>query len=356
LARLVLGFAVAAVALSGRMGKPRPAPARTDEAPPLPADRRELRAGQQATSPTEIPARGWWAVLKRVWHQNNKDNMSIVAAGCAFYALLSLFPGVTALVSIYGIVADPGQVGQQVEAMRGVLPNEAVDLVATQAQQVASGSTGVLGWSAAIALAFALYTVSTGVRTLFTALNIAYEEEETRSFVGFYATAFLFTVGAILAVIVGLGVIIGVPAVLSYLPLGPLAEWTVRIASWLILVTALIGGLAVIYRYGPSRSSAQWRWLTPGAILATVLWLLASAAFSFYVANFASYNETYGTLGGVIILLMWLYISAFVILLGAELNAELELQTAQDTTTGPPQPMGQRQAYAADHTAETRTR
>jgi membrane protein len=160
----------------------------------------------------------------------------------------------------------------------------------------------------------------------------------------------------IVGVMVGLGVIVVLPAVLDYLPLGPLAGWAVRIGSWAVLLGLLLVGLAAIYRFGPSRAKARWRWVTPGSLTAAALWLAASAAFSFYVANFDSYNETYGALGGVIVLLMWLYISAFVVLLGAELNAELELQTERDTTAGEPLPMGQRRAYAADHTAETRRR
>ena len=349
----VLGLVVAWVALAGRKERRQSRP----EASAVPNElRRGLRAGRRAHSPTQIPPRGWWEVLKRVWDQVGRDNMSIVAAGCAFYAMLALFPAVTALVSIYGLVADPAQVGQQVEALRGYLPDQAVELIGAQAQQVASGGATVLGWSAAIAIVLALWTASSGVRTLFTALDIAYEEEESRSLIGFYATGLAFTLAAILAVVIGLTVIIGVPTALSYLPLGPAAGWAVRIVSWLILLSLLILGLAMIYRFGPSRAPANWRWLTPGAMVASTLWLLASVAFSFYVANFDSYNETYGTLGGVIILLMWLYISAFVILLGAELNAELELQTERDTTTGPTRPMGQRDAYVSDHTAETRRR
>lgn len=353
-AQLLLGLAVATAALVGRGTQPRPVkPAPPEELMPT---RRELLAGRRARSPIEIPARGWWAVLKRVWDQVNRDNMSIVAAGCAFYALLSLFPAVTALVSVFGIVADPGEIQRQLESLRGVLPGEAVDLVAAQARQVASGSTGALGWSALIALALALYTASSGIRTLFTALNIAYEEEESRGLVHFYLLALLFTLGGVLAVVVGLGVIVGVPVALGFLPLGPLADWGVRIASWLVLLLGTVSALGLVYRFGPSRSAASWRWLTPGSLLATALWLLASALFSWYAANFGSYNQTYGTLGAVVILLMWLYISAFAILLGGELNAELELQTTHDTTTGAPRPMGSRGAYAADHTPETRRR
>lgn len=313
-------------------------------------------AGRHAWSPIEIPPRGWWAVLLRVWDQLGKDNMSIVAAGCAFYAMLALFPAITALVSIYGLIADPAEIERQVEQMRGVLPQEAVELIVTQARQVASGATSVLGWSAALALVLALYSASSGVKALFTALDIAYEERESRSLIRVNATAIAFTLAAILGAIVGLVVILGVPAVLSLLPLGTLAEWGVRIASWLVLLALVMGGLAAIYRFGPDRAAARWRWITPGSVLATVLWLAASAGFSWYAANFASYNQTYGALGGVIILLFWLYLTAYVILLGAELNAELEMQTEQDTTTGPVLPMGRRRAYAADHTAGSRSR
>ncbi len=314
------------------------------------------RAGGRARSPVAIPPRGWWAVLLRVWDQLGKDNMSIVAAGCAFYAMLALFPAITALVSIYGLIADPAEIERQIESMRGVLPQEAIELIANQARQVASGRTGVLGWSAAIAVAIALYSASSGVKTLFTALCIAYEEQENRGLVRFNLTALAFTLAAIVGVIVGLVVIIGVPVVLSFLPLGPLAAWAVQVASWIVLLTLVVGGLAMLYRYGPSRAPARWRWITPGSLVATFLWIAASAAFSWYAANFGSYNQTYGALGGVIILLFWLFISAYAILLGAELNAELELQTERDTTTGPELPMGRRKAYAADHTATSRSR
>lgn len=351
-AQLLVGALAAWLMLRERRG---PVVVRAPGTEPPPRTEHD-RVGRRAQSPVAIPPRGWWAVVLRVWHQLEEDNMAIVAAGCAFYAMLALFPAITALVSIYGLVADPAEVERQVEAMRGVLPQEAVELIATQARQVASGSSGTLGWSAVIALVIALYSASSGVKTLFTALCIAYEEKETRSFVRFNVMALVFTFLAILGVIAGLVVIIGVPAVLGYLPLGPLSAWAVQIASWLVLLTLVIGGLAMLYRYGPSRAPARWRWITPGSLVATGLWIAASAAFSWYAANFGSYNQTYGALGGVIILLFWLFISAYVILIGAELNAELELQTERDTTTGPELPMGRRNAYAADHTATSRQR
>jgi membrane protein len=310
--------------------------------------------GRHAESPTEIPARGWWEVLKRVMAETSADNMSIIAAGCAFYALLALFPAITALLSIYGLVVDPATIERQLSGIADVAPKEAFDIIQGQAHQVASGGRTALGWSAGLAILLALYSAASGVKTLFEALNIAYEQEESRGFVRLNAVALLFTLAAIVGLPIGLAVIVGVPAVLHALPLGPATEWLIRIVSWVILLAIVVGGLAVVYRFGPARAPARLRWLTPGSMAAAVLWLLASLAFSYYAAHFGSYNQTYGALGGVIILLMWLWISAYVILLGAELNSELELQTARDTTTGQPRPEGERGAYAADHTAGER--
>ena len=312
--------------------------------------------GRSAQTPTQIPPRGWKEVAWRVKDEIDRDNMSIIAAGCAFYALLALFPGITALVSIYGLVADPATVEQQMASIQGVLPQAAFEIIQGQAHAVATTGSTALSWGAVIAILLALYSASAGIRTLFTALNIAYEEEEQRGFVRFYLVSLVFTLAAIVFVVMGLTVIVGVPNLLKVLPLGPAGEWLIRAASWLLLLCGIAVGLALIYRFGPSRAPARWRWLTPGSIVAAVLWLLASLLFSVYAANFGSYNETYGALAGVIILIMWLYISAFVVLLGAEINSELELQTERDTTTGPEEPKGQRQAFAADHTADDRQR
>lgn len=346
---LLVGLSLALLAVAERR---RPAKASGDAHPgDRPRSSREApaQAGAAAERPSEIPPRGWLAVLWRVWDQVDRDNMLLVAAGCAFYAMLALFPAITALVSIYGVVADPGQVEQQMESLGGFLPEEAVALISTQASSVAGGAGNVLGWSAILAVLFALYTASSGVKTLFTALNIAYEEREERGFLQLNAVALAFTLGAVLAVAVGLGVIVVLPVAVGYLPLGPVGSIAVRIGSWSVLLGLLLLGLAAVYRFGPSRAQPRWRWVTPGSLVAAVLWGAGSLAFSWYVANFASYNETYGVLGGVIILLIWLYLSAFVILLGAELNAELELQTRRDTTTGESRPMGRRRAYVADH-------
>lgn len=351
---MLVGIGVAWLALTERRsrgGNAARVPARSGGQGRAPADD---AAGRHADRPTDIPAQGWKEVLFRVKDEISKDNMSIIAAGCAFYALLALFPAITALVSIYGIVADPGQIEQQLNALEGVVPQEAFTIIRDQLHSVVTSGNTALGWGAALAILLALYSASAGIKSLFEALNIAYEEEETRGFIRYNLTALGFTLAAVVGVAIGLGVIVGVPAIVEYLPFGVLGEWLVRILSWVVLFILVAGGLAVIYRLGPSRAPANWRWVSPGSIAATVLWLIASLAFSFYAANFASYNETYGALGGVIILLMWLWISAYVVLLGAELNSELELQTKHDTTTGEPVPMGQRDAYVADHTAEER--
>lgn len=356
LAALLVAAGLAWLGLSSRRAQPLAPSGVKRRAEPQPPDGGASRPGGAARSPTQVPPRGWWQILQRVMEEVGKDNVSIIAAGCAFYAVLALFPAVTALVSIYGLVADPATVQEQISGMASVVPQEALALIEEQARAVAASGQTALGWGAALAIGLALYSASAGVRTLFEALNIVYEEEETRGYVRFYLTAFAFTLAAVLGIAIMIAVIVVVPVVLSFLPLGPLATWTVRIVSWLIVLTVIAVGLALLYRFGPSRAPASWRWLTPGSIVATVLCLVASLGFSFYAANFGSYNQAYGTVAGVIILLLWLWISAFVVLLGAELNAEIELQTDEDTTTGPPRPRGQREAYVADHGPHERAR
>jgi len=355
LLHLLLGDAVAALALADRRGRVGPQTGSMTRVRQT-AGAHPNHDSRLENGPEAVPPRGWLAVLQQVGNNVGKNNMSIVAAGCAFYSMLALFPAITALVSIYGLVADPQQVEHQVGAMRGILPEEAASLIASQATAVASGTSGVLGWGAALAILVALWTASSGVKALFTALNIAYEEEEKRGVLQFNLNALLFTILMIIGVTVGLGVIVVLPPILHYLPLGHLGGWAVRIGSWAVLLALLLIGLAAIYRFGPSRAQPRWRWVTLGSLTAAILLLAASAGFSIYVANFASYNETYGALGGVIILLVWLYISAFVVLLGAELNAELEPRSKRDTSSELPRPIGQRHGYAGDHVAQQAAR
>ena len=311
--------------------------------------------GHDATSPVGIPLRGWRQVLWRVVNETGRDNIMVIAAGCAFYALLALFPFITALVSIYGLIADPDTVEQQMSSLQPFVPGDVFKIVQDQVHAVATADAAALGFSTVIALGLSLWSASAGVKSVFSALNVAYEQEETRSLISFNLIALLFTLLTIVAIVGGLLVIVGLPVLLSYLPLGQFGTWAVRIAGWTILLAFIVSGISLLYRYGPSRRSADWRWLTPGSVLATVLWVVASMGFSYYAAHFAGYNETYGALGGVIVTMMWLWITALVVLIGAELNAELELQTEVDTTAGRERSMGKRGAFVADHTADVRT-
>jgi membrane protein len=257
------------------------------------------------------------------------------------------------LVSIWGLVADPAQVQQQFAAVGQIVPADAWRLLDGQLRSVAASSPRALGWGVALGILVALWSAGAGVRALITALNIAYGEADTRGFIKLYAIGFLLTLGLIGAAVLALLVIVAVPVVLHFLPLGSFANAAIRVLTWLLLTGLVIAGLALLYRYGPSRSDARLRWVTWGAVAATVLWLVASLLFQIYVANFANYSATYGSLGAVIALLMWFWVSAFVVLLGAELNAEMEHQTRKDSTTGPPEPLGERGAYVADHVGET---
>jgi membrane protein len=312
----------------------------------------ETERGRGAERPSEFPVAGWRDVLWRVWAQIGEDNVSIVAAGVAFYALLAIVPALTAFVSLFGLIADPATVQAQFASFQGVMPANAWTLVNDQLTAVASAAPRRLGIGALAGLGVAVYSAGAGVRALMTALNIAYNEREKRSFVKFYLIAFLFTIGIAVLGVLSIGVIIAVPVVINYARLGVLAGAAVKIAPWVVLATFMTVTLGALYRYGVSRAEPKTRWVSWGATFATVLWIGASLVFSIYVANFGSYNETYGALGAVVVLLMWLWISAYIVLIGAELNAEMEHQTARDTTTGSPRPLGQRGAYVADHVGE----
>jgi membrane protein len=308
--------------------------------------------GRTAKRPTELGKRGWLDVVKRVIRQVKEDNLALVAAGVAFYGFLALFPALAALVSIYGLIADPVQVQEQMASVSGAMPGEALTIVEGQLEAVASASDTGLSWTLVLGLLLTIWAANKGMRGLVKALNIAYDEDEKRGFIKLNAFTLLLTFGAIVSVVVAIALIAALPALLGTLNLGRGAEIAVDIARWPLLAGLVFMGLTVLYRFAPAREDAKWRWVTPGSILATVLWLIVSLAFSIYVANFGSYNETYGTLGAVAIMLIWFFLSAFVILLGAEVNGEAEHQTRRDSTTGEPKPMGQRGAYHADTLGE----
>lgn len=309
--------------------------------------------GRLADGPVEIPWPGWRAVLRRVGMEMISDRASLVAAGCAFYATLALFPLITMLISLYGLVFDPVTVEPQLEALRGLLPPSAYDLIAERVHQLVTQPRQSLGMSLLLSTGVALWSSASGVKSILAALNLAYEEAETRSFLRYQFTAFAMTLAAILAGATGIAVLVGLPAVLVFLGFDGNVKLMIRLASFGVLVVSVALALALLYRYGPARRRMpRWRWVTPGSLVATVLWVSASALFSYYVANYASYDAMYGSLGTVVGLMLWFWVSAYVVQLGAELNAELELQTARDSTAGPPRPLGRRGAYVADHVAE----
>jgi membrane protein len=304
--------------------------------------------GRGADHPRQFPARGWRDILLRVKDETSKDNISMIAAGVAFYLMLAIFPMLAATVSIYGLVADPADVQRNFEAVAGVIPEDARSIMVDQLTAVTSASGGQLGFGVVLSIALTLWSASRGVIAMITALNIAYDEKEKRSFIKLNAIALALTLALIVFMIVTLAVVVGLPVVIGYLNLGETVEWTIRLARWPILAVAIILALAVLYRYAPDRDAPRWRWVSWGAVVATAIWLLGSVAFSVYVSNFADYNKTYGAMGAVIILLLWFNLSSYAVLLGAELNAEMEHQTARDTTKGAERPLGQRRAYVAD--------
>jgi len=309
--------------------------------------------GRHARSPGAMPRQGWWRIVKRVVRRFGDDNVSLISAGVAFYALLGLFPALAALISIFGLVADPHQVQAQFANLKDVLPGDAYSLISQQLTSLAGGYGTQLGTGLAIAILLSVWSATRGTRSLIVALNIVYDEEEQRGLIHQNLLAFGMTLFLIIVVITAIIAVVAAPIVLGFLGPDHLVSTLIDWVRWPLLAVVAILALAVMYRYGPARRKARWRWLPPGSVLALAVWLIASSLFSLYVSRFADYNATYGAIGGVIILLMWLYLSALAILLGAELNAELEHQTAVDTTIGPDRPRGKRGAHMADHLPES---
>jgi membrane protein len=302
--------------------------------------------GRFATRPSEIPARGWKDILLRVYEGISEDRILANAAAVTFYTLLALFPGIAALVSIYGLFADPGSIATLLDAVSGILPGGAVDVIRDQLTRLTSQGTTSLGVSFIIGLVISLWSANGGIKALSDALNAVYEEKEKRSFIRLNVTSMVFTIGMIAFLVIALVGVVALPVALNYLPsfLGSV----LNIARWPVLLVLVAFGLSLIYRYGPSRREPRWRWVTWGSAFAAVVWLAASALFSWYAANFGSFNKTYGSLGAVIGFMTWIWLSVIVVLIGAKLNAETEHQTARETTAGPEKPLGRRGAKMAD--------
>jgi membrane protein len=287
-------------------------------------------------------------ILWRTYEEVNKDRILAVAAGVTFYALLAIFPAVGALVSIYGLFAEPGTIQEHLNALAGLLPGGALDVIGEQVKRITSKGGGALGFAFFSGLAISLWSANAGMKAMFDALNVAYDEDEKRGFIALNLQSLGFTLGALLFIVLAIVGVVAVPVVLNFVGLGKATEWIISLARWPALLAVVILGLAVLYRYGPSRDKAQWRWISPGSILAGVVWVVGSMLFSWYVSNFGNYNETYGSLGAAIGFMTWIWLSSTIILVGAELNAETEHQTARDSTEGPREPLGARGARMAD--------
>jgi membrane protein len=301
-----------------------------------------------AETPRHIPLSRWKNVILRSWQEVSDNNIFLVSGGVTYAVLLALFPALAALVSIYGLVLNPEQVEQQMVNLSGVLPSEARQMIGDQLHKLVTAPHGALGISAAVGLLLGLWSASRGMSGLISAMNIAYDQKETRSFFRFNLLAIGLTVCMLIGGLVVIALVAVLPVVIQFVGLGSIAAGLLLVLQWPLLFAVVIVGLAVLYHFAPNRTAAKWRWVSPGAIAATLLWVLGSLVFSLYVSHFNSYDKTYGSLGGVVVMLTWLYLSAFVALFGAVINAQAERETAADSTRGPAKPMGKRGASAAD--------
>jgi len=304
--------------------------------------------GRDATSPAEIPATGWKDILWRVYANIGDHRILALAAGMTYYSILAIFPALAALVAIYGIFTDAGSIAKHLDDVSGFVPGGAIDVAREQLTRVSSKSDRALGLTFLLGLVISLWSANAAMKSLFDTLNIVYGEREKRGFFRLNAISLSFTIAGIVFVLSALAAVVAVPVLLNYLHLSNFSDLLIRIVRWPAMFIALALAIACIYRFGPSRAAPRWHWISWGSSAAALLWLGASALFSWYAANFGTFNETYGSLGAVVGFMTWLWISAIVILLGAELNAEMEHQTARDTTTGAPKPLGARGARMAD--------
>ena len=286
--------------------------------------------GRLAAPPSEIPAKGWKDILSRAYSNVGDHRILALAAGMTYYSLLAIFPALAALVAIYGLFSDTGTIAKHLDAVSGFMPGGAIDVAREQLTRVASKGNQTLGLTFIVGLAVSLWSANAAMKSLFDTLNIVYDEKEKRGFLKLNAMSLAFTLAAIAFVLAALGAVVVLPMVLNYFWLSDFADLLVRIVRWPAMFVVVAAALACIYRFGPSREAPRWKWITWGSVAAAILWLGASALFSWYAANFGKFNETYGSLGAAIGFMTWLWISAIVILLGAELDAEMEHQTARD--------------------------
>jgi membrane protein len=313
----------------------------------------EARAGQggrgrRAKVPTAIPWRGWKDILTRAYSEIQNDRVLALAAGVVFYSLVALVPAIAAGVSSYALFADAATIASHLSLLANIIPGNALDIMSTEITRIAAASNGKLSFGFLVGLAIALWSANAGMKAIFDALNVIYDETEKRGFVSLNLQSLLFTLCGIAGALLAGSAVVVFPLALAAIGFTTPAEALLGYLRWPALFLLMIVSLAVLYRYGPSRRRAKWRWLTVGSVFAALAWLAMSAVFSWYLGNFANYNATYGALGAVIGMMMWMWLSTVVVLTGAELNAEVEHQTARDTTVGLARPLGMRGAVMAD--------
>ena len=328
----------------------------TSRRTPRPDFEDDSARGRFAEKITQITTKGWKDIGLRLKEEVTKDRISLVAGGSAFFLILALFPALAALVSLYGLIADPATLEQQIATLSGVLPGGALDILREELHRLVTQNNSSLGFAFVFTLLISLWSANNGIKTLFMAMNVAYDEEEKRSFIKLNLVSLGFTLLAMIGAVALVSATIVVPALIGLLGLGGTASWLITILRWPLLLVLVGLGIAALYRWGPSRAPPRWRWISWGTLITALLWLIVSGLFSWYVANFGSYNATYGSLGAIIGFMMWTYISIFILLIGAELNSEIEHQVLADTTTGTPRAMGDRGAVKADTIGKPRAK
>jgi membrane protein len=290
----------------------------------------------------------YWHALKASFVVIGERNISLIAAGVAFYGMLSLFPALAAMIALLSLVSDPAAVIAQMEEMRPFLPDDVYKIINDQVVSLVTASSDTLGWAGALSLVAALWTSRAGVGAMMIGLNSVYNERN-RNTARHYLRALTLTASLVLVGLIAVLTVVVVPVILAFFPLGIFATLMIDLVRWSVTIAVLLAGIGVLYRYGPNRRSARLSWISPGAVIAVISWAAVSIGFSYYVANFGNYNQVYGSIGAVIAMLVWLWLSSFLVLLGASLNAQLELRTKRDSTVGSDRPMGRRGAHAADN-------
>ncbi len=275
-------------------------------------------------NPAKISGSGWKSIAFKIKDEIGEDNVAIVSAGVAFYAFLAVFPAIISLISIYGLAMDPQQIQSQIAQLSSMMPEEAYGIIEKQVEEFASTSGAALGWGTAIGILFSLWSANKGIKSLFTGVDIAYNTKNTRGFLKQNGLTLLFTLGAIILVIISMALIVAFPALVDQLGLPSQIEDIISWLRWIVLALIVVFFLSLIYMHAPARPRPRFKWVLTGAVLSTILWLIASWGFSYYVSNFGSYGEVYGSLSAVVVLLMWLFLTSFIILLGAEVNSVTE--------------------------------